>query len=76
MPELDEKSQALEQQELGKLPEDSVPRKIALILLWFALPLLLLTLADRLWAWTRWLKRKKEVRDEEQGARGKRRGKR
>ena len=76
LPELDEKSQALEQQELGKLPEDSVPRKIALILLWFALPLLLLTLADRLWAWTRWLKRKKEVRDEEQGARGKRRGKR
>jgi len=31
-------------------------------LLWFVLPLGLLTLADRTWAWTKWLRRK---RDEE-----------
>ena len=70
LPELDEKSLPLERHELGKLPEDSVPRKIATILLWFALPLFLLTLADRLWAWTRWLKRKKGAK-KGQGARSK-----
>jgi triosephosphate isomerase len=32
--------------------------QIAKILLWFVLPLLLLTLADRLWAWSKWLKHK------------------
>jgi len=50
----------LEQLRLGQMPEDSVPQKILTILLWYVLPLLLLTIADRLWAWTRWLKRKKK----------------
>ena len=44
--------------EIGKLPEDSVPQKILYILLWYVLPLLLLTLADRLWMWSNWLKKK------------------
>ncbi len=57
LPELSEASPALEEHELGRMPEDSVPRKIGTILLWFALPLFLLTLADRLWAWTRWVKK-------------------
>ena len=35
--------------------------KTAKILLWFVLPLLLLTLADRLWSWTLWLRRLKKT---------------
>ena len=41
------------------MPTDSVPGKIAAILTWFVLPLLFLTLADRLFAWTKWLRKKK-----------------
>ena len=44
--------------EIGKMPEDSVPQKVLTILLWYVLPLLLLTLADRLWMWSNWLKNK------------------
>ena len=54
----EEASLPLEKLAIGQMPEDSVLRKIAMILLWFALPLFMLTLADRLWAWTRWLKKK------------------
>ena len=44
--------------EIGQMPADSVPQKIFYILLWYVLPLLLLTLADRLWAWSNWVKKK------------------
>ena len=50
----------LEHMELGQKPADSVPGKILVILLWYVLPLVLLVIADRLWTWTRWIK-KKEV---------------
>ena len=52
----------LEAQSFGQMPTDSVPAKILRILTWFVLPLLLLTLADRLWAWTKWIRRKKLIR--------------
>ena len=48
----------LDQLPIGSMPHDSIPKKILEILLWFVLPLFLLTLADRLWAWTKWLKKK------------------
>ena len=48
----------LEKQEIGHIPSDSAPAKVLAIVLWFVLPLLLLTIADRLWAWSRWLRRK------------------
>ena len=48
----------LEQQPFGQLPDDSVAQKITLLLLWFVLPLALLSLADRTWMWTKWLRRK------------------
>ena len=51
----------LEQLPYGQLSEDSVPSKIVQILLWFVLPLALLSIADRTWMWTHWL-RKKERR--------------
>ena len=44
--------------EIGQMPKDSVPEKILTILLWYVLPLLLLTLADRLWMWSNWIKKK------------------
>ena len=50
----------LEKLEIGQMPKDSTLRKALVIVLWYVLPLLLLTIADRLWAWSRWLKRKKE----------------
>ena len=53
------KSLPLEQLDEGKMPTDSVLGKIAAILTWFVLPLLFLTLADRLFAWTKWLRKKK-----------------
>ena len=37
-----------------------VANKVAIIILGYVLPLLLLTIADRYWAWTRLLRRKKE----------------
>ena len=43
--------------EAGRMPERSVSVRVAKIMGWFVVPLLLLTLADRLWAWTRYIRR-------------------
>ncbi len=56
----EELNKPLEQSELGKMPKDSAAGKIITIVLWFTLPLVLLTLADRLIAWTAWLKKKEK----------------
>ena len=48
----------LEQLEIGTMPEDSIPRKVLVIVLWYVLPLLMLTIADRLWAWSNWVRKK------------------
>ena len=54
----------LEDTELGQLPSDNVASKILWILTWFVLPLVLLTIADRLWAWSQWVrKRNKKYAD-------------
>ena len=50
----------LEKLEIGKMPEDSIPQKIMTIILWYVLPLVLLTIADRLWAWSNWIKKKEK----------------
>lgn len=50
----------LEKLDIGKMPTDSVPQKILLIVLWYIMPLALLTFADRIWAWTQWIKKKEE----------------
>lgn len=61
LPSIDQEqtSLPLEQTALGRMAQDTAASKIVGILLWFALPLLLLTLADRTWAWTQWLRKKK-----------------
>ena len=61
LPDINADTLPLHQVEIGKQPEGSTPRKILKIILWYILPLLLLTIADRAWAWTRWLKEKKRL---------------
>ena len=58
LPDEADLNEPLATSELGQLPDDSVMRRIIMLLLWFVLPLSLLTIADRLWAWTRWIRRK------------------
>ncbi len=58
MPDEYELTAPLEQLELGQIPEDSVARKILAIILWYVLPLALLVLGDRLWAWSKWVRNK------------------
>ena len=53
LPKEQQLTQRLEDSELGKMPGDNVPGKIAKLLMWFVLPLMLLTIADRTWMWTR-----------------------
>ncbi len=67
LPQMDDEqlSLPLEQQPLGQMASDSVPTKILQLLLWFVLPLALLSIADRTWMWTRWLRRKKKPATEE-----------
>lgn len=50
----------LERNGLGQMPADSVPRKVFFVLLWYVLPLALLTIADRTWQWTRWVRKKEK----------------
>jgi len=56
LPDESELTGRLEDTELGQLPTDTVTSKILWILTWFVLPLVLLTIADRLWAWTKWVR--------------------
>ena len=58
LPSAEELSAPLEKSALGKLPQESLASKILTTVLWFFIPLLLLTFADRLWAWTRWIREK------------------
>ena len=60
LPAEEELSSRLEDSELGQLPTETVTTKTLWVLTWFVLPLLILTIADRLWAWTRWVRRKVE----------------
>jgi len=59
LPEESELTGKLEDTELGQLPTSTAASKILWILTWFVLPLVLLTVADRLWTWTKWVRTKK-----------------
>ena len=54
-------SKPLEKSEYGKMPEDGMSKKILQVVLWFLLPLILLSIADRLWAWSNWLREKEDT---------------
>ena len=59
LPRLTITDKPLAQLEIGRQPDNSTANKVMKIMLIFLLPLFLLTLADRIWAWTRYLKFKK-----------------
>ena len=59
LPDLDENAPRLEDTVYGTVKQESFTETVTEIVLWFMLPLLLLTFADRMWAWTGWLRKKK-----------------
>jgi triosephosphate isomerase len=61
LPDETELNGNLEDIELGRLPSDNAASKILWVLTWFVLPLVLLTIADRLWTWTHWIRSKKYI---------------
>ncbi len=46
--------------DIGTMPSDSLGKTIMKVVLWFFIPLILLVFADRTWAWTRYLRRKRK----------------
>ena len=66
LPSAEEMSKPLEASEIGQLPSDNAASKILWILTWFVLPLVLLTVADRLWAWTKWIRKHNNPLNNEQ----------
>ncbi len=60
LPDEYELTDRLEKLEIGKIDKETMAQKILVVVLWYLLPLLLLTIADRLWAWTKWLKKKEQ----------------
>ena len=61
LPKEEELQLPIDKAEIGRMPEKSVVEKIIYITIWFILPLLILTIADRLWAWSQWIRKKKET---------------
>ena len=58
LPQLDYRSDDLEKTEYGHIPEHTVAGKVSKILLWYILPLMLLTFVDRTWKLTQWIRKK------------------
>lgn len=48
----------LEKTSIGQMPNNSIGKTLTQVILWFFLPLILLTLADRTWAWSQYIRRK------------------
>ena len=60
LPDPDELTASPDQLPIGQLPDDGVTGKLIKVLLTFLLPLTLLTIADRLWAWSKWVRNKEK----------------
>ncbi len=61
LPQTAELNAPLDKLPIGHLqPEDNMASRIINVALTFFLPLMLLTLADRMWAWTKWIRRKQD----------------
>ena len=58
LPELNYKSDDLENTPYGAISGNSSMGKISKILLWYILPLVILTFADRTWKLTQWIRKK------------------
>lgn len=58
LPQTDDMTAPLQQLTIGKAQNDSTTKRLLIVLLTFFLPLSALTLADRLWAWSKWIRNK------------------
>ena len=56
LPTAEELNAPLADTKAGHMPDESPARKLLTIILWFVMPLTVLTLADRAVAWTRWVR--------------------
>ena len=60
LPQTDDLTAPLKQLPIGKAQNDSTPERLLIVLLTFFVPLMALTIADRLWAWTKWIRNKQD----------------
>ena len=60
LPQTDDLTAPLERLPIGKAQNDSTPERLLIVLLTFFVPLMALTIADRLWAWTKWIRNKQD----------------
>lgn len=58
LPQTDDLTAPLQQLTIGKAQNDSTTERQLIVLLTFFLPLSALALADRLWAWSKWIRNK------------------
>ena len=58
LPQTDDLTAPLQQLTIGKAQNYSTTKRLLIVLLTFFLPLSALTLADRLWAWSKWIRNK------------------
>lgn len=58
LPQTDDLTAPLQQLTIGKAQNDNTTKRLLIVLLTFFLPLSALTLADRLWAWSKWIRNK------------------
>lgn len=58
LPQTDNLTAPLHRLTIGKAQNDSTTERLLIVLLTFFLPLSALTLADRLWAWSKWIRNK------------------
>ena len=58
LPQTDDLTAPLQQLTIGKAQNDSTTKRLLIVLLTFFLPLSALTLADRLWACSKWIRNK------------------
>ncbi len=59
LPQFDDTTPQLDKLPEGHMPQTAIGQKIVYTLAWFFLPLALLALADRTWAWTKWIRKRK-----------------
>jgi triosephosphate isomerase len=58
LPQTDDLTAPLQQLTIGKAQNDSTTERLLIVLLTFFMPLSALALADRLWAWSKWIRNK------------------
>ena len=67
IPKVEEWNAPLSLLTIGHEPESSTWKKILTMVLCYLLPLILLIIADRFWAWTKWVKKREEwIKEKEQ----------